>query len=226
MDSSSTSPRPRPRNRNANPSYPSKSPPPSSSSRRRSPSFSSSSSSTSSLSSSSSLRSSQFPDEFSFGPATPLRFSGVPFSWEKIPGIPKKQSSRRSRDCPTSLSSNLLPLPPSATPPSSKRYANEEVGRKKKVYGATEVAEWYQWDPFVAALVECSKDHDQAQDATTNKGIDNLWNGTKVSRRIGDRLGLIGLYTSCKRACPISESIIYLPRSNQASYGLINRRSH
>lgn len=165
-------------------------------------------SSSPSQSSSSSLGSMMFfPDDNSspiFSPTTPLRSSGIPFSWEKLPGIPKKQLSKKKDPC----SMNLLPLPPSGnsipsrkeTSPMLKKYSTSESFRK---------------DPFFAALVECSKDDE-----------DNYWKGSKattIRSSISDRFGFIGIYTSCKRTSAVSESsIVYLPRSS--THYLYNRR--
>ncbi|XWS15397.1 hypothetical protein CRYUN_Cryun35bG0093600 [Craigia yunnanensis] len=174
---------------------------------RRTPSYSYSSS----PSSSSSLGSSYLPDNSPLTPATPFRFSGVPFSWEHLPGIPKKLQNHKKKE-----SMKLLPLPPPATPPTSKKYNFEDMFKRKKKSGA---AESFRKDPFFAALVECSKDDDQ-------ETASNFWTGAKVTRSISDRFGFINLYTSCKRSCAVSESIVYLPRSSRtANYGLINRRS-
>ncbi|XVE60776.1 hypothetical protein DITRI_Ditri05aG0154500 [Diplodiscus trichospermus] len=179
---------------------------------RRTPSFSSSSSLSSS---SSSLGCSYFPDDPPLSPATPLRFSGVPFSWEHLPGIPKKLQNHKKKE-----SIKLLPLPPPATPPTSKKYNLEHVLSRKKASGA---AESFQKDPFFAAMVECSKDDD---DEDNDQDSSNFWSGAKVTRSISDRFGFISLYTSCKRTCAVSESVVYLPRSSRtANYGLINRRS-
>uniref|UniRef100_A0A5B7BD31 Uncharacterized protein n=1 Tax=Davidia involucrata TaxID=16924 RepID=A0A5B7BD31_DAVIN len=160
---------------------------------RRSPSFSSSPS----LSSNSSLGSSSFHEAHSpFSPSTPLRFSGIPFSWEKIPGIPKKQIPKKKDS-----STNLLPLPPAGTPIPSKKLINrEENSLVRKKY----TIQSFRRDPFFAALVECSKDD---QDS-----IGNFWKGSKVTRTLSDRFGFVGINTSCKRTCAVSESIIYLPR--------------
>ncbi|XVF30017.1 hypothetical protein REPUB_Repub16aG0021100 [Reevesia pubescens] len=171
---------------------------------RRSPSFSSSSSS-------SSLGSSYFPDDSPLSPATPLRFSGVPFSWEHLPGIPKKLQNHKKKE-----SIKLLPLPPPVTPPISKKNNLEDMLTRKKPSGA---AESFRKDPFFAALVKCSKDDDQ-------ESASNFWSGAKVTRSISDRFGFISLYGSCKRTCAVSESIVYLPRSSRtANYGLINRHA-
>ncbi|KAK7851363.1 uncharacterized protein LOC112017369 [Quercus suber] len=172
---------------------------------QRTPSFSSSSSSSLSPCSSS-FGSSNFADDSPLSPATPLRYSGVPFSWEHLPGIPKKKQASKKES-----SSKLLPLPPtSTTTPSSKKSNLEDVVGKKNC------KQTFEKDPFFAALVECSKDDDQDQEP--NKSI---WNSAKVSRSLSDRFAFISLYTSCKRTSAISESIIYLPRSSRTSYDLI-----
>ncbi|XP_007020000.2 PREDICTED: uncharacterized protein LOC18592960 [Theobroma cacao] len=179
---------------------------------RQTPSFSSSSSLSSS---SSSLGSSYFPDDSPRSPATPLRFKGVPFSWEQLPGIPKKLQSHKKKE-----SIKLLPLPPPATSPTSKKFNFEDMLTRKKASSAA--SESFRKDPFFAALVECSKDdHDHDQESASS-----FWTGAKVTRSISDRFGFINLYASCKKTCAVSESIVYLPRSSRtANYGLINRRS-
>ncbi|KAF7140062.1 hypothetical protein RHSIM_Rhsim06G0094100 [Rhododendron simsii] len=154
---------------------------------RRTPSFSSSSTSSDSSRRSSSCR----DDSPLFTPSTPLWSSGIPFSWEKLPGIPKRQLSKKKNP---SLK-NLLPLPPAGTPPITP-------SKQKAVIGTNEIR-----DPFFAALIECSKDDDK--DSAGN----NYWKGSKITRTVSDRFGFIGLYTSCKRNCSVSESIIYVPRS-------------
>ncbi|XWS24816.1 hypothetical protein CRYUN_Cryun27aG0017200 [Craigia yunnanensis] len=106
---------------------------------QRTPSFSSSSSLSSS---SSSLGSSYFPDDSPLSPATPLRFSGVPFSWEHLPGIPKKLQNHKKKE-----SIKLLPLPPPATPPTSKKYNFEDVLTRKKVSVAAEVSKRIHFSP-------------------------------------------------------------------------------
>lgn len=180
---------------------------------RKSPSSSSTSSSNSSSSSSR-----YFPDDSStrspLSPSTPLRLSsGVPFSWEKLPGIPKGQaSSRRNSDSAGPLKlSKLLPLPPSAAP---RKHGNPPEGSFRKKISP-------EWDPFVAALVECSKDEESHREDASSRG---LWISTKVSRSISDHFGFIGLYASCKSSCAVDESIIYVPRPCRTTatlYGLI-----
>ncbi|KAG6738803.1 hypothetical protein POTOM_058425 [Populus tomentosa] len=173
-------------------------------------SSSSSSSSSSSLSSCSSL---YILDDSPLSTATPLRLSGVPFSWEHLPGIPKKQSYKKKDS-----SLKDLPLPPPAASTSiSRRFNSGEIGIRKKNSDDS-----FRRDPFFAALVQCSKDDDDDEQDLSNN---NIWGGPKVSRRTSDRFGFINLYTSCKKTCAVSESIVYLPRSSRTSYDLISRRS-
>lgn len=179
---------------------------------RRSPSFSSSSSSLSP--SSSSTESLYFADDPLLSPASPLRFSGVPFSWEQLPGIPKKQNSKKKQDA----SMKLLPLPPPTTTsqyPSKKLSHNEEITRIRR---KNSIRSTFKRDPFFAALMECSKDDDDERSSS-------FWNGPKVSRSISDRFGFINLYGSCKSTCNVSESIIYLPSSRTTTYDHLGRRS-
>ncbi|MBA0843720.1 hypothetical protein Gotur_022114 [Gossypium turneri] len=176
----------------------------------RTPSFSSSSSSLPS-----SLGSSYYQDDSPLSPVTPVRYSGVPFSWERLPGIPKMLQSHKKKD-----SIKLLPLPP----PTSKEAS---FNRKKSSSStSTAVAESFRKDPFFTALVECSKDD---EDDDHERSSSNFRSGAKITRSISDRFGFINLYTCCKRTCAVSESIVYLPRRSSrtgtAKYGLINRRS-
>ncbi|GMJ11664.1 hypothetical protein HRI_004835600 [Hibiscus trionum] len=186
---------------------------------RRTPSFSSSSpSSSSSATLSSSLGSSYFQDDSPLSPVAPVRFSGVPFSWERLPGIPKKLQNHKKKE-----SIKLLPLPPPATPPTYRKNIFGSLLTRKKSSSSTAstvAAESFRKDPFFTALVECSKD-DKEEDE--NK----FWRatGAKVTRSISDRFGFINF--CCKRSCSVSESILYLPRgsSRTGNYGLINRGS-
>ncbi|CAI9786999.1 unnamed protein product [Fraxinus pennsylvanica] len=122
-----------------------------------------SSSSSSSYSCNSSLGLLSFNEDFtSFCPITPLRFSsGVPFSWETIPGIPKQESIKNKESL-----RNLLPLPPAIqTKNCSKKYVHEQIFHKKK-------------DPFFAAFVKCSKDDDD------HYAFGSLWKGSKITRAL------------------------------------------
>lgn len=173
----------------------------------------SSSSSCSSLSpSSSSFESFFFPEDPLLSPASPLRFSGVPFSWEYLPGIPKKQNSKKKLQ---ESSLKLLPLPPPTTTHSSRKHTHEETRIRKK----NSIQSVFQRDPFFAALVECSKDDNEE---ITSR---NLWNGAKVPRSVSDRFGFISLYASCKRTCAVSESLVYLPSSRRSTCEHVSPRS-
>ncbi|CAL5333532.1 unnamed protein product [Camellia sinensis] len=185
---------------------------------RRTPSFSSSPS-LSSNSSSSSTSSFFHHDSPLFSPSTPLRsFLGVPFSWEKLPGIPKKQLSKK-----IDPSLSLLPLPPAGTPtPSSfsSKKINSNFHQNSPLRKKNFTSESFrrERDPFFMALMECSKDdHDHDHDDQQNPiGSFNLWKSSKVTRTLSDRFGFINMYTSCKSTCPVSESVIYIPRSGRS----------
>lgn len=199
---------------------------------RRTPSFSSSPS----LSSSSS---SYNPSELDspLGPATPLRFSGVPFSWEHFPGIPKQQVCKKILAQDQFSSTKLLPLPPTANKNKNMfRTLNGAVIKMKKTSSNISSPNKQQSisksdDPFFAALVECSKgDNDDDDEEEVDQENAKLWNIAstgKVSRSLSDRFGFINLYAmSCKRTCDVAESIRHLPKSNiRSSYDLIKYRS-
>ncbi|XP_071696240.1 uncharacterized protein [Rutidosis leptorrhynchoides] len=117
--------------------------------------------------------------------STPLRYLGIPFSWEQVPGIAKKNNHKK-----TDSSQNLLPLPPSGniihSSPTKNNYNTNRSFRK---------------DPFFAALVECSKDKD-------------FENGGFKKSSSNERTGfVVSLYSSCKRTCVVSDSIVYRRRS-------------
>ncbi|XP_059631934.1 uncharacterized protein LOC132274628 [Cornus florida] len=152
--------------------------------------------SSSSFSSNSSSGSLSFFNDTLFSPNTPLRSSGIPFSWEQLPGIPKKQTPENKDP-----SKSLLPLPPAGTSIYSKKLNPVEIPLPRKKYYSSKNS---RRDPFFAALLECSKDD---QDA-----IDHFWKGSKATKSLSDRFGFVGVYASCKRTCAVSESIIYLPR--------------
>ncbi|CAB4319923.1 unnamed protein product [Prunus armeniaca] len=200
---------------------------------RRTPSFSSSSSSSFSSCSSSFLSSSSCnPDHHDSSPfslATPLRFSGVPFSWEHFPGIPKKLNSSKKE-----LYSSLkrLPLPPpttttTSTQKPSKKFILDNIGVNVRHKNPKGHSSDFAKDPFFAALVECSKDahDDDDEEEEEEESNASFSSGAKVSRSSSERFGFVNLYTSCKRTCAVSESIIHLPRPSRTSYDLINRLS-
>ncbi|KAJ7969693.1 DUF688 domain-containing protein [Quillaja saponaria] len=172
---------------------------------RRTPSFSSSSSS-----SSSSLESSYkyFTNDSPLSPSTPLRFSGVPFSWEHLPGIPKQLQTSIKMNQSSSLQLMLpLPAPPTNLQPSKRYNLEDQAATRKKNYSLDQT---FRKDPFLAAIVKCSKDNIGDHEDTTRSNS-NLWNRAKVTRNLSDRFGFISLYASCKNTCAISESIIHLP---------------
>ncbi|XP_068658199.1 uncharacterized protein [Aristolochia californica] len=133
-------------------------------------------------------------------PISPLQFLGVPFKWEQQPGIPKQLHSPKHK----SPARDLLPLPPAGA--SSQRFIS--IWRKK-----THDAK-FGTDPFVAALLECSKPDEEC------------WKSSKVSRTLSDRFGFgfIDLYGSCKSSCSVMESKVLIPRSSRSSYHMLSRR--
>ncbi|KAK7270382.1 hypothetical protein RIF29_23475 [Crotalaria pallida] len=181
---------------------------------RRTPSLSSS------CSSLSSLESFYFHDDpLLMSPASPLiRFSsGVPFSWEHLPGIPKKQNSYNKKKNKDS-STKLLPLPPPTTTTTTTTHSSK---KKKESSSSSSIISQssFQRDPFFAAMVECSKDHDNDNNNHEEITSGSLWSGAnKISRSsITDRFGFISLYGSCKNTCAVSESLVYLPRSRRSN---------
>ncbi|XP_058189908.1 uncharacterized protein LOC131307429 [Rhododendron vialii] len=125
-----------------------------------------------------------------FAPSTPLRFSGIPFSWESLPGIPKKQVPKKKDYFPS------LPLPPVRTPKNSPMKSNLLQRNSEK-------------DPFFKAMVECSKDDVRDSDLYP---LSNILKGSRVTRTLSGRFGFISEKASCKRSCAVSESIIFIPR--------------
>ncbi|KAH7834287.1 hypothetical protein Vadar_014559 [Vaccinium darrowii] len=148
---------------------------------------------TRSLSSCSSLPSSSpsIDDSPLFAPTTPLRFTGIPFSWERFPGVPKKQVPKE-KDFPS------LPLPPARTPKTSPKKSNFQRKYSDK-------------DPFFTALVECSKDNNPGKDLYPI-GSSTIFKESRVNRTSSGRFGFISEKASCKSSCGVSESIIFVPR--------------
>lgn len=131
-----------------------------------------------------------------YSPTPPLKFTGIPFSWEQTPGIPKNHHGFKKRE---PSRHHLLPLPPAGTTTSSTN--QEEVSPKKQ---QTRLKR----DPFFAAFVECSKEdhHDHDYDHGSFKINNN-------SRSLSDKFGFINMSISCKRSCAVSEAIVNLPRA-------------
>lgn len=129
----------------------------------RNQSFSSLSSCSSSFESSS--------DYSPLSPTTPL--SGIPFSWEKLPGIPKKQAPV----CKDQYSSsNLLPLPP------SKRFNVDKMLSNPKKDSSPS----FRMDPFFAALVKCSKDDERR--GRDRSGFIDLYASCKKTCNVTDSI--------------------------------------
>ncbi|KAI8531173.1 hypothetical protein RHMOL_Rhmol11G0116600 [Rhododendron molle] len=125
-----------------------------------------------------------------FAPSSPLCFSGIPFSWESLPGIPKKkQVPKKNDDFPS------LPLPPARNPENSPMKSNLLQRNSEK-------------DPFFKAMVECSKDDVRDPDLYP---LSNILKGSRVTRTLSGRFGFISEKASCKRSCAVSESIIFIP---------------
>ncbi|PRQ24299.1 hypothetical protein RchiOBHm_Chr6g0270871 [Rosa chinensis] len=158
------------------------------------------------------------PDHDDSPATTPFRLSGVPFSWERFPGIPKKQSfnCKKNEQYCSSPSLKVLPLPPTTA----------HQAPKKKSSSNSKQTSTFPKDPFVAALIECSKEEDEEEDQySKNNG---QWSA-KVSRSVSDRFGFVNLYaSSCKRSCAVSQSIIHVPRPlsrTSSNYDLLSHRS-
>ncbi|GAB2271932.1 hypothetical protein Dimus_006760 [Dionaea muscipula] len=151
-------------------------------------------------------------------PSTPLRPSStaaaVPFSWEKIPGLPKTpihMISTTSSSLRKSISQ--LPLPPI---PSREKHGYRTAAREKPVAN-----EGLLLDPFLAALIECSKDEARVVCKGSQRSTE-----LRGSRRSSsaDRFGLLVGY-SCKRTCAVAESLVFLPRRRRIFYDLVERPS-
>ncbi|KAK9743302.1 hypothetical protein RND81_03G230600 [Saponaria officinalis] len=166
----------------------------------RTPSFSSTSSFTStnssSSSSSSSFRSSSLEQNYS-QPSTLSTSSGVPFSWETIPGIPKKIDPSRKK---LPHGKNYLPLPP---PVSTTTTPNKNFNQKKHYIARS--------DPFFDALVECSKGGDEESNNNNN------------NKSLSRRFGLVNM--SCKKSSCVAQSLVFLPRSGlrRISYDVLKK---
>ncbi|XP_076901500.1 uncharacterized protein LOC143555918 [Bidens hawaiensis] len=153
---------------------------------RRSPSFSSSSSS--------SISSISFYLDDSSTPATPLRYYGIPFSWEQFPGIPKKNNTYK-----LASPHSHLPLPPSGN--SFRKSFGKDNAPVVKKYVTSDRSTFHE-DPFFAAFVKCSKDEEMG-----------MIKGSKMR-------SISGLYTSCFRTCDVADSVVNLPRSVRSGYFL------
>lgn len=147
---------------------------------RRSPSFSSSS-----------ISSISFYLDDSSTPATPLRYYGIPFSWEQVPGIPKKNNTYK-----LASPHSHLPLPPSGN--SFRKSFGKDNAPMIKKYATSDRSTFLE-DPFFAAFVKCSKDDEMG-----------MIKGSKMR----------SIYTSCFRTCDVADSVVNLPRSVSSGYFL------
>ncbi|CAL0328448.1 unnamed protein product [Lupinus luteus] len=122
---------------------------------------------------SSSFGSLYFANDTILSPTTPHRFSGVPFSWEHLPGIPKNQNSKKQES-----SFKLLPLPPPTTKIHSCKKLNHDDEtriRKKNSIQSTS-----QRDPFFDAMVKCSKDDHEEEKSIRDGTISVYFDEDKV----------------------------------------------
>ncbi|KAI3983887.1 hypothetical protein MKX01_011595 [Papaver californicum] len=183
-------------------------------------------SSTSSVSSrSSSLESclsfASYPNDDSFVDSSSPTLR-IPFSWEQHPGVPKFCRSKTKND-PSLI---VLPLPPA--PGNSRKFNLESIFTLQKKSGFTNEQRMNR-DPFVAALMECSKEKEMdgsLMNAYWESGNNN--NKVVTTRSLNDRFGFIDRYVSCKRSCAVLESKIFVPRSTKTTYDrvrLINNRT-
>ncbi|XP_051139627.1 uncharacterized protein LOC127257292 [Andrographis paniculata] len=146
-------------------------------------------------------------------PTAPLRFRGIPFSWEQIPGIPKHQTLISSHKNKTRYSGagdgHLLPLLP---PPAGSSITKKTLRQEEKLAGSR-----VQTDPFLAALVACSNDD--------RRDPGGGGSNSKITRSLSDRLVFknMSAAVSCKSNCAVAESVVYLPRHPTPHY-LLHRR--
>lgn len=163
-------------------------------------------------------------------PLSPFRsYIVIPFSWEEQPGVPRHGHLHPKEHHHHHQQRQLPPPPPLRSPSGGPPAAL----RRKRAGGRPAAV-----DPFEVALVECSKDerHHHPRETVAEHRSGN-WNpaagagaGSKVAgwRRgtAADRFGFLGLYASCKTACSVAESTVYVPQSGRgaAAYALLSRR--
>ncbi|KAL9668381.1 hypothetical protein QQ045_002762 [Rhodiola kirilowii] len=135
-------------------------------------------------------------------PATILQFQGVPFSWEKLPGIPKShetQQTRRKRE-------TLLPLPPPPTA-SLNRFSTTDLNSRNNKKSAAQSEK----DPFLAAFIECCRDeYNHHQNSKNMKKM--------PPTSTNHRFGFFSLYAICKTSGPVAESLVYIPKSSNSLF--------
>ncbi|KAK1322874.1 hypothetical protein QJS10_CPA02g00585 [Acorus calamus] len=135
-------------------------------------------------------------------PLQPL--SGVPFSWEHQPGIPKQPFFAPATP------HDRLPLPPPLKKNSTTK--TKKHPKKSPLSSSSTPKKKDQqpfiMDPFAEALLECSK---EARGPTME--AEQCWRSPKVVRSISDRLGFyVDRCGWCKMACDVAESQVFLPR--------------
>lgn len=144
--------------------------------------------------------------------------SSIPFSWERQPGVPKLSTRN-----PRANAQSDPHLPP---PPPLIRSAPDKNRRKPR-----SDKDEFGRDPFAAALAECTRTIKRnpacvaAADVAQRRRGRALVGTTLL--RVGDRVGLMGIFGSCKAAasCSASEPAFYDPsRARAYGYGFSNRR--
>ncbi|KAF6139427.1 hypothetical protein GIB67_026269 [Kingdonia uniflora] len=120
----------------------------------------------------------------------------IPFLWEQEPGIPKRSSSHPHLKT-KSFSTMTLPLPPAR--------------RKSHVDPKSSS------DPFIIALLKCSRDQASEVRVSSSTLRDRFANEPRVSSRtLSDRFGFINVYAYCKNSCDVIKSNVVVPRSRQS----------
>ncbi|KAK9095959.1 hypothetical protein Sjap_021456 [Stephania japonica] len=164
----------------------------------RSRSFSSSTSSSSS--------SSGMGGDSPFSPISSFSLAGIPFSWEQHPGIPKKSSTKNTPNKNLILhDQSFLPLPP----PKKFDFGIGRIGRSTN----------YKADPFVAALMKCSRENleEDQWSGINGRPAGMVSRGLKIDRY---------MLSSCKSSCGVVEPIAVGSRpasSHRSGYSLIRK---
>ncbi|KAF3789168.1 hypothetical protein EJ110_NYTH09782 [Nymphaea thermarum] len=131
-------------------------------------------------------------------PTTPLQSSGVPFSWEHQPGVPKHLMGTPDSRHFCVVGTSLPPPPLSSSPAgaASRLTASDSIfTSRRKIKSHVKGAH----DPFFRALVECSKD----------QMAETCWQSPKAPykfRPASPLRGLDRLQISCKTNCAVLES--------------------
>lgn len=129
----------------------------------------------------------------------------VPFSWEKVAGVPKQQVPKKEGHSHFHSPFRFLPLPPATAPASSLKRLMKTKRPMGKRLGM---------DPFLAALVQCSKKDDD--DKATGQVV------SKTRRTFGYVFDCVKLYAFCGgTSTVVSDSLVSSPRRRSRSYGAI-----